>query len=172
MVVAPKAWSNTAACSNCFLLPPMARGKLRCASGPAPPASRQGRASSAPHYPVLGTMSKLSRDVETPVNMLPKSKPRVEEAQNSWEVQPLGQLAPASKSGLAVSGLTGRKGPNCGGGPPPSAGRQGMALALHQELGKGRSGKPRRFSVLSVPEISSCAVLNTNFVYPRNSEDK
>lgn len=41
------------------------------------------------------------------------------------------------------------------------------ALALHQEL-----GKPRRCSVLSVPEFSRCIVLSANFMCSRNSEDK
>lgn len=54
-----------------------------------------------------------------------------------------------------MSGLAGRNGANRGGGPPPSAGRQDPALALHQEPGKGHSGKPGRFSILSVPEISA-----------------
>lgn len=71
-----------------------------------------------------------------------------------------------------MSGLTGRNGASHGGGPPDSVGRQDLALALHQELGKGCSGKPGRFSISSVPEISSCTVLNTNFVYPGTSEDK
>lgn len=174
MAVVPKATVPCPAAASHSL---HSKGNTKVCPNPAPAAHGWGRAVSASHPSALDPRSKLSRDMETFVRMLQKStcsmagwRMHNKEAQNTWAVQPLGQLSPAPGHDWLWVVSLGGLGLNRG-GPPPSVGRQDLALALLW-LWQGVQWEAWRFSILSVPEISSCRVLNTNFVYAENSEDK
>lgn len=112
--------------------PSTARGKPRCAPSPASPAHSWGRAVSASHPSALDPRSEPSRDMETSVSMLQKSMCRMEDAQ--WRsTKYLGSSAPGAavtspwtwQAMVSLGGLGLNRG-----GPPPSVGRQDLALAL------------------------------------------
>lgn len=113
--------------------PSTARGKPRCAPSPASPAHSWGRAVSA-SPPQLLIPGLNQAEIWKPLSVCFRKacagwRMHNEEAQNTWAAQPLGQLSPAPGHDRLWLVSLGGLGLNRG-GPPPSVGRQDLALAL------------------------------------------